>query len=404
MKQQGYTSSILPILFLLLLVGCKEKPAFTTIDPISFPYKFKSEIQQQLKENSEPWKYQLAAWDYSNIGEYTQTLITWDQDNRPLQEFDSLAFLHFTRSYQAQNALDYISKIADTSKIVIINEAHHQALHRVFTTALLIELYDKGFRYLGLETLDHSDPEINQRKYPIYSSGTYSMEPQFGNLIRKALEIGYTLFPYESDGNGRDREIGQARNIQEQLNKDPSGKFLIHCGFAHAAEGEYKTWGKAMAGRVHEFTGIDPVTINQTEFTERSSAELSHPLLQQLDITAASVFVDTLGHSFKHPTQATWFDIMLFHPKTKMEAGRPKWLFQNNKQKVVLDLTQIKIDFPVLVLAFKEKEDLKQAIPFDIVHLENSIDEVVLALEKGKYTIIIQNQEEDTRLTSISVK
>jgi len=360
-------------MLILFISGCREKLQFTYIDSINFPYKFKSEINQQLKEDSEPWKHQLAAWDYSNIGEYTQTLITWDNDNRSPRKIDSLEFVNFIRSFQPQNALNYISKVADTSQIVIINEAHHQPLHRVFTAQLLIKLYDKGFRYLGLETLDHQDPEINQRKYPIYSSGTYSMEPQFGNLIRKAIEIGYILFPYESDGNGKNREIGQAINIQNQLSRDSSGKFLIHCGFAHAAEGEYKSWGKAMAGRVHEFTGINPLTINQTEFTERSSIKLSHPFLQQLDISEASVFIDSLGNSFKHQTQPEWFDIMLFHPKTKIESGRPKWIFKNNKRKFILNLNQIKIDFPVMVLAFKENEDLKKAIPFDIVHLENKI-------------------------------
>ena len=398
-----YISYIFLIALLCYTLGCTNVPEFVSIDPISFPYKFKSEIDQQLKSNSEPWKNQLAAWEYSYIGEYTQTLITWDEENRTPRKMDPLKIAHFNQTYQPHSAVNHILKLADTSKIIIINEAHHQPLHRVFTTSLLKGLFDKGFRYLGLETLDHEDTELNTRRYPIYSSGTYSMEPQFGHLIRKAIEIGYQVFPYESDGNGSDREIGQAKNIQQQLNKDTTGKYLIHCGFAHAAEGEYQSWGKAMAGRVHEFTGINPLTINQTEFTERSSLELCHPILQHLDLNESSIFLDATGNSFKHETNPEWFDIMIFHPKTKQESGRPNWLFKNNKKKVILNLEQVEMTFPILVLAFKENEDYKKAIPVDLVHIESEVDRITLALEKGDYKVIIQNQSGNTKLTQISV-
>lgn len=49
----------------------------------------------------------------------------------------------------------------------MINEAHHQLMHRTFTTSLLEGLYAKGYRFLGLEALAYDDTLLNQRGYPV---------------------------------------------------------------------------------------------------------------------------------------------------------------------------------------------------------------------------------------------
>jgi len=392
------------LLLALTTFACKPSQVPQKVESHSFPYKFSSQIAEELETKTEPWKYQLAAWDYSYIGEYDKTLSTWDLDHPFPIVFDQDKFERFREDYHPVNAIEYILKRADTAQVVIINEAHQQPRHRVFTTELLIQLYEKGYRYLGMETLDKQDGELNKRGYPIYQSGTYSMEPQFGNMIRKALEIGYTLFPYESDGNGTEREIGQARNIETQIQKDPQGKYLIHCGFAHASEGEYKSWGKAMAGRLLEFTGINPLTINQTEFTEKSNKSFENGLYQRLDLAESSVFVTRRGESFKHETHPEWFDMMVFHPRTRKIEGRPDWIFTNGKQQVKIDLSKIDLAFPALVLAYKAGEDEKKAIPVDIKNLGEKQPDVTLALEKGSYRIFIQNQEEQTFVIQQKVK
>lgn len=52
------------------------------------------------------------------------------------------------------------------------------------------------------------DTLLNERGYPLLSSGYYTQEPQFGNLVREALRIGYELFPYETQvrGDGKERK------------------------------------------------------------------------------------------------------------------------------------------------------------------------------------------------------
>src|SRR5690606_18409918 len=117
-----------------------------------------------------------------------------------------------------------------------------QPIHRVFTESLLEGLYQNGYRYLGLEALAE-DSLINIRKWPVINDGYYTNEPQFGNMIREALRLGFIVFGYESGGRGKEREMGQAANIVEILKNDPNTKILIHCGFGHIVEDNHPRLG-----------------------------------------------------------------------------------------------------------------------------------------------------------------
>ena len=390
-------------LFVTSFISCDSSSPLVEIEPIEHPYKFSSEIKESIETSSEPWKYQLAAWDYANIGDYDNLLKTWDLDRQNERKADTVLFNSLMQSHERHEALKYILDRADTSQIVIINEAHHQPLHRVFTSSLLKGLYDQGYRYLGLETLDVNDSDINERNYPLYSSGTYTIEPQFGDMVRSALQLGYHLFGYESEGNGREREIGQAQNIAAVMEKDPNVKYLIHCGFAHAVEGKYSAWGKAMAGRLKEFTGINPLTINQTEFTEKSKRSYEHPLFQNLELSTPSVFVDSDGQSFKHPRNDRWFDIMIFHARTNFQQGRPNWLFSRDKKEVEIDLENVSLSRPYFVMAFVEGEDYTKSVPCDLVEIKDDRNAVGLSLADGAYNIIFQNQNQQSFLKRIVV-
>lgn len=115
--------------------------------------------------------------------------------NNNLNKQDTIPY--YSTDYELQPAKKYIVEKAKSEKIIIINEAHNQPLHRVFTTTLLNELYALGFRYCAIEALSE-DSLLNIDKYPKWTTGYYSAEPQFGNLIREALSIGYKLIAYEA--------------------------------------------------------------------------------------------------------------------------------------------------------------------------------------------------------------
>src|SRR5690606_2084210 len=164
---------------------------FIKIEPIEHPYKLSSQIEHDMQTKEEGWRFQAGAWAYAEIGNYSKMLSTWDTGMDDVKMKPAHEMEIFYSKYQATEALPYLLKRIESERIVIINEAHQQPLHRVFTYQLLNDMYKQGFRYLGLETLDERDNLLNVLKYPFTDSGFYSKEPQFGELIREALRLGF---------------------------------------------------------------------------------------------------------------------------------------------------------------------------------------------------------------------
>lgn len=344
--------------------------------------------------------------ELSYIGEYQKTLESRDkEESRFRRKSDSLTpeqIIQFSK-FKAVNAKDLILEKAKTEQIIIINEAHHQPYHRVFTTSLLHDLYAAGFRYFGAETLanfDFTEYKIRKNKYPTINSGYYTREPFYGNLIREAANEGFEIFAYESTRRRQFsspgvnlREIEQAKNIKKILDKDPKAKILIHCGYDHIVETPYPGWGKAMAGRLYEYTGINPFTIDQIRLTEHSSDEFQSPLWNLINLDYYSMFVDSMGQTFANLQGEKRYDARVYLPKTKWLHGRPHWAFENNRTPYFIK-EKINLIFPCLVFAFitKERKQNKKAIPFDIIELKSPTDQKALSLKKGqKFTIVIRD-------------
>lgn len=361
-------------------------------------YQFTADIDQAPLADTSSYAFERAAWEYAHVGEYEKAIWAFDQiaEGYPtLSDEQKARFL----SFQPTPAYNFIMHQAEQEKIIMINEAHHQPRHRVFTTSLLRGLYQKGYRFLGLEALGYEDSLLNERKYPLLTSGYYVGEPQLGNLVREALAIGYEVFPYETSdfSNGKEREIQQARNIQQWVEAHPDGKFLIHCGFDHINESDVPSWGKAMAGRVKEYTNIDPFTINQEILTERYLREKENPFFQLVDtLSEPSVFVKGDGSLFRGNEGDNRYDVRLFHPRTTYVNGRPRWLLMNEQRKIyMIDPKKITIDYPVLVKAYRPGEEDK-AVPIDVIEIGSYSDQKALVLPEGGYTLELHNKGGDT--------
>ncbi len=391
MKQTYY------ILSTIFLFSCNEEKR--VIEKIDFTteYKFSSEIESKVSSDTVPWKYQISASNYAAKGDYKNALIHWDlamgiREN----EFSKSQIDSINQEYTKVKAADYIIEEAKKNQVIIINEAHHNSFHRVFTKSLLLRLFENGYNNLGLEALgngEYLDSTLNSRKYPILKTGYYTQDPQFGNLVRDALEIGYDVFAYEylGEGSGKIREIGQAKNIQEVINSKPNEKFLIHCGFDHALEGVHSSWEKAMAGRLAEYTGINPFTINQVAYSEKSDPRFNDPFLKALDIKEPTILIDKENNPIKYERGEAWTDIAIFHPKTDYIDGRPNWLFENGNENVSIALADIQIEFPVMVLAYKKGENVNLAVPVDITEVQNRSENCHFGLKKGLYDIVVTN-------------
>ncbi|KAA3440563.1 hypothetical protein [Rufibacter hautae] len=393
MKQIG-------INFLLLLL-----PVLSWAQAEPQPYRLSAQLQTQVATDTVPWKHQKAAWDYTYMGDYFKALQTWDAQyptmNRKVTAQDRATFAGYT----AKNAKEYLLTRAAIEQLFIINEAHHNPRHRVFTQSLLADLYKQGYRYLALEALVQADSLINQRGYPVITSGYYTKEPQFGNLIREAIRLGYIVFGYDTEGNGKDRETGQGRNIQQVLQKDPKAKIIIHCGFDHVNEGPSQAWEKAMAGRLKEFTGIDPFTVDQEDYTETSATHYDSPFFQLSQLSYPAIYVrNDNGQLFTGTSNNRQVDVAMVHPKTKLVNGLPDWIWMNGQRKPYkVSANKITIDLPCLALAYKATES-EQAVPIDVVEFSNRTSVLPLALPRGEYRLVLRDGKDKTQELQMKVK
>jgi hypothetical protein len=155
---------------------------------------------------------------------------------------------------------EVLRQTAATS-LVLFNENHVQPKGRYWVRSLLPALYQQGLRYLALEALG-DDANLPQRGYPTLGSGFYLRELQLANLVRDALAMGFTLVPYDTMAD--DREQGQAQNLwRRSLGQDPHAKVVVLAGFGHIDERVGSS--KSMARWLHELSGLNPLTINQTD-------------------------------------------------------------------------------------------------------------------------------------------
>ncbi|MBO0933618.1 hypothetical protein [Fibrella aquatilis] len=350
-------------------------------------YLFASAIEALAKKDTNTWVNEMIAWRYSFIGNYAKALQAYAKGG----ETASQESTPLPSDCQRLGAKAFIIEQSKKEQVLIINEAHHQPLHRVFTASLLPDLWAAGYRYLGLEALSDGRA-LMRRKKLLLEDGFYTVEPQFGHLIREALRLGFVLFSYEAENkNNIPREEKQADNIARFMRTHKRGKVLIHCGFSHIIEDKAPVWGKAMAGRLRTKTGINPFTINQVEFTERPDSAAESPLYRQLVGTEAAVFVRD-GKPCKLTTDSSEIDLYLVHPRTQWARGRPLWAVHNSSEQYIDVQPHNKTKkYPCLVAAYRADES-SQHVPVDVVELTSAADDRPLILPPGAYRLRIKTR------------
>jgi len=334
--------------------------------------------------------YQDLAYRLSLFGRYEDALRQFgaaESETDNSQEHSEIP-----QDLHAADALETILKEAKKHRAVFINEAHHVPQHRILTVALLKPLRKQGFKYLAAETLDIRDEGLNERGFPTKESGAYTSEPVFGELVRIAHELGYTLIPYEigvrdyrdcvpTPKNGfcqRERDVAQAQNLKERIfDKDPEAKVLVHAGYAHIFEKEHEHW-YPMALHFKKITGIDPLTVDQTTLIGFSAPE--NP------IKTPSVLSSRAG--FWQPEKVSgFFDLSVIHPRQQTDRARPTWLLLGgHKQWAPLPEKICRNTYPCLIQAFYDQEE--EGIPADQVLVRQGEPIPVLALRPGTYRIV----------------
>jgi len=355
--------------------------------------KFSYEIESDLAEGKigatrAGLLYSLIG-DYRNSTQYSDIPVSWGVDTLSLDE------------YTTESALSKIIEASRNERIVIISENHLKPQHRIFALRVITELANIGFRHLGLEAFTSEsnsnallDSNLKDRGYPLDSrlTGSYTLEPKMGMLVRASIDLDYNLFAYESTGKvkGKDREEIQADNIIKYLRNHPDSKAIIVCGFHHAVESNRIKNGSSywMAKYLKDKSGIDPLTVYQDNFTEKF-IENEHPVLRLVKVAEPSVFVDKSGDLVRISEHV---DIEVIHPKTRYVNGRPDWHYETTEHKSVkIELDNRAVDFPVLVSAYLIKE--RDSVPFDRFELKHKYDDKVMVLKTGEYRIAIYDGE-----------
>jgi hypothetical protein len=281
-------------------------------------------------------------------------------------------------------------------QVIMINEAHDKPVHRAFTCSLLEDLYKAGYRYLAMEMLNnfsnHCLDSLN------VFTGYYTNEPVAGELVRKALQLGYRLISYEdtaiSSHTGTQRDSIQAQNIYAVLKKDPAAKILVHAGYAHISEeilGDYIP----MARWFKTISGINPFTVQQTSMTEGSNFAYGETFYEifneKFTINSPSVIFQN-KRPFD-PLEEKGYDVIVMHPVTTYKFNRPDWLSLNGERKATFIQPTEKMLFFVQAYYENEydKEGLSFLVPADQTYITTPEGYYCLYLRKGKYKIVLRN-------------
>jgi hypothetical protein len=295
-----------------------------------------------------------------------------------------------------EDARQYILSKTRNNRVVMINEAHDNPLHRAFTTSLLEDMYNQGFRYLAMEMLNNRSRRAITKVD--MNAGYYVCEPMAGELVRKALELGYTLVPYEDTvfpHTVKQREYAQAENIAAVIKKDPAAKILVHAGYGHIEEAALSDDFIPMAAYFKIISGIDPLTVSQTNMTEGGNTPFEAEVYKQW-IRKHPINISTVALLDNKPIDiggSLLNDIYVIHPPAKYANERPTWMGLTGKKEIPVT-PAFKSVFLVQAYFMKEynEKTASAVIPADQTYNDAANGLYHLYLRKGIYKIIFRDK------------
>jgi len=244
-------------------------------------YRYLMAVMRKLPKDEQLVAMQFLATTESELGLYARALRDFPIDSR--KNFTDP--LPSPAQWRAIDAAPAIAQLAAGRRLVVINEAHHDPHTRELTLALLPRLRAAGFTHFAMEALGDKDTALSARGYPVWTSGSeYLHEPLLGEIARKALQLGFVLVPYEVDSTTTEgRESGQAENLYKRVFAGhPEARLFVHAGYAHIDKVRGRL-GSAipMAATLARLSGIEPLSIEQTQFRE-ANPTVPHASYDQL--------------------------------------------------------------------------------------------------------------------------
>lgn len=312
-------------------------------------------------------------------------------DFHPLHEFPPLTVNPEELDVDVVAWREGIRRIAQSHRIVMIMEDHFVSKHREIIRATLPIFRQAGFTHYAAEGIGESSASLAGRGYPTVKSGFYTSDPQFGNLLRRALDLRYTVTGYDfRPFSHESRENYAARELAQLIQEDPKTKLLVHAGFAHVFKYETDIGQRWLASILWERTGIEPFTIwqwssmhdgHEHRIVAKALGDFDEPMLLMPPPGAESGL-----------RNVPRVDAILVHPPDKSVAPAQRTvLFPNDMQRVSGQWRSKK--WPVVIAAYRRGEPAT-AIPLDQVMLRDGEQDFVLWVPaSSKYDVVVFSQD-----------
>jgi hypothetical protein len=199
----------------------------------------KKDSLSYVKEDS-CFYFEMYGTIMSFMCEYDRALNVFDKRINSTGSFSLDTIRYSQKNYCCIDAKKEILRLAAQHDVLLLNDIHHYPAPRIFLYDILDELRKLGYKYIALEALNEQDTLLGERKYPVVGlTGVYTNEPTFGELVRKALELGFTLIPYDYGfSNMKDRYTVSCSNILSSIkgvNLDES-KLIVFGGYGNIEE------------------------------------------------------------------------------------------------------------------------------------------------------------------------
>ena len=341
---------------------------------------------------------------YSRVGRYKEA--RHEAEACGTQFIDHMKFAKPYKDTKTIPLSEVMDSIIENNRVIMMNEMHFNPHSRAFVISWLEKCYQNGYRYLAAETLFAKDSLLNERRTVLLGeTGFYSNEPVYGDMLRTALNMGYTLVPYEGEGFGVDREKDEAKNLVERiLDNDPDAKFILLGGFGHIAD---RNGWYAMGRYFKEQSGIDPFTMDCIFFDDAygetdSLQTVYYDLIDAMPNREPIIFYDTVKRIYPC---TSGMDVTCCLPRTRfIEDNIPDWKLYNGKVLFTLNRRFIdKNGFPEGCVSAFLKSEGEQCVPIDQYMYGKDEKEFKLALYKGEYLLRFDDGKE-YKYTIIVVK
>ena len=334
---------------------------------------------------------QMLAFVEAELGRYNEALAAYPFSPK----LDPSQPLPTPSTHDARDAAPVIAAMARERRIVLVNEAHHDAATRQLTLDLLPRLRDAGYTHFAAETLAAEDVGLQRRGYPVATTGGYTKEPLYGDIVREALRLGYVVVPYESSGHGADqqaREDGQAANLVARVFKPaPDARLFVHAGYAHIDKAASpRLWNvDTMAVRLKALTGLDPLSIDQTLLRswgkERESVAVG-VLIEAFDPQRPTVLV-ARDNGAPWSVAPQWHDVSVLLPRPTFDATRPRWLDLDGARKAWPIPNRLCGEVRPCRVEARHRGESDEAIPADRYAFVDAGHDAVLYLRPGTYRV-----------------